>query len=351
MARVLETDSNANLDISSAVAIGAYTADAARYVTTRVTVDQVSGSGDYLIYATVQDGGTGSAYRGIPITTATAAAGVTAILFVSSPIPMVSGDILTVYLDGLAGDTTNPDTKVIFFEQDYLRPTVAGRTLDVTATGEAGIDWSNIGAPTSTVALTDTTINTSTLESMIGSIGSGTGAAMNFADALNLVPVSGAVSGSVNYQLAAIRAHTDLLTSNATINVVAGSSGSEMSLVRGNTHSFTIGYTSSIGTPTEVWLGIKKSALYELDSEAELLVSSLSDLVYLARATPASGLVSGATFEYTAGVGFNFTCTAEVAALLTPGTYEYGIQWVSGGSINEGITGTCTISADIVRET
>jgi hypothetical protein len=39
-----------------------------------------------------------------------------------------------------------------------LAPTTAGRTLDVTATGEAGIDWANIGSPTSTVGLTNTTV-------------------------------------------------------------------------------------------------------------------------------------------------------------------------------------------------
>lgn len=39
-----------------------------------------------------------------------------------------------------------------------LKPTTAGRTLDVSATGEAGLDWANIGSPTTTVALTGTTI-------------------------------------------------------------------------------------------------------------------------------------------------------------------------------------------------
>lgn len=43
-----------------------------------------------------------------------------------------------------------------------LQPTTAGRTLDVTATGEAGIDWANIGAPTTTVNLSGTTIKTAT---------------------------------------------------------------------------------------------------------------------------------------------------------------------------------------------
>ena len=41
-----------------------------------------------------------------------------------------------------------------------LQPTTAGRTLDVTATGAAGIDWGNVENQTTTVALPNTTINT-----------------------------------------------------------------------------------------------------------------------------------------------------------------------------------------------
>lgn len=40
----------------------------------------------------------------------------------------------------------------------WLAPTTAGRTLDVSSTGEAGIDWANVGSPTTTLALTGTTI-------------------------------------------------------------------------------------------------------------------------------------------------------------------------------------------------
>jgi len=39
-----------------------------------------------------------------------------------------------------------------------LNPTTAGATLDVNATGEAGIDWANVGGKTTTNALTGTTI-------------------------------------------------------------------------------------------------------------------------------------------------------------------------------------------------
>jgi hypothetical protein len=41
-----------------------------------------------------------------------------------------------------------------------LAPTVAGRTLDVSTGGEAGIDWANVGSPTTAVALSGTTIST-----------------------------------------------------------------------------------------------------------------------------------------------------------------------------------------------
>lgn len=43
-----------------------------------------------------------------------------------------------------------------------VRPTVAGRTLDVSSGGEAGLDWANIGSPTTTVNLSGTTIATAT---------------------------------------------------------------------------------------------------------------------------------------------------------------------------------------------
>lgn len=39
-----------------------------------------------------------------------------------------------------------------------LVPTTAGRKLDVSAGGEAGVDWANVGSPTTSLALTGTTI-------------------------------------------------------------------------------------------------------------------------------------------------------------------------------------------------
>lgn len=51
-----------------------------------------------------------------------------------------------------------------------LQPTTAGRTLDVSATGEAGIDWANVGSPTATVGLTGTTISTTQAVASVASV-------------------------------------------------------------------------------------------------------------------------------------------------------------------------------------
>jgi hypothetical protein len=45
---------------------------------------------------------------------------------------------------------------------DLAYPTVSGRSLDVSAGGEAGVDWANVGTPGSTVSLSATTIATVT---------------------------------------------------------------------------------------------------------------------------------------------------------------------------------------------
>jgi hypothetical protein len=143
LARWLETDSLSNQNISSALAIGAYTAAADRMIVCDVSLDQVAGGGDYVVYITRQINGAGSAYVMLPKTTCTAAAGETAIAMQSGPVTVRSGDVLTVYVDGLAGDTTTPDTVVRWFEMATLRPTTDDRTLDVSATGEAGLDFTN----------------------------------------------------------------------------------------------------------------------------------------------------------------------------------------------------------------
>jgi hypothetical protein len=78
-----------------------------------------------------------------------------------------------------------------------LRPTTAGRTLDVTATGAAGIDLGNVENPTTTLNLSGTTISTTQqVASVTGAVGSVTGAV-------------GSVTGAVGSVTARVTANTD----------------------------------------------------------------------------------------------------------------------------------------------
>jgi hypothetical protein len=115
-----------------------------------VSIDQAAGNGDYVVYMTRQIAGAGSAYVLLPKTTCAAASGETAIAMQSGPITVRSGDVVTVYVDGLAGDTITPDTTVRWFEMATLRPATADRTLTVAATGQAAANvtlWQDGAAP------------------------------------------------------------------------------------------------------------------------------------------------------------------------------------------------------------
>lgn len=135
MPRWLETDTNTNLDISGATLISTYTADADRLVMPQLLLDAVAGNGDYVYYVTIQVNGTGSAYVIGPKTTDTAASGETAIGGQGGFIAVRNGDVVKVYVDGLAGDTSTPDTIVRWFELAALRPATADRTLNVDSSG------------------------------------------------------------------------------------------------------------------------------------------------------------------------------------------------------------------------
>lgn len=80
-----------------------------------------------------------------------------------------------------------------------LAPTVAARTLDVSSTGEAGVDWANVGSPTSAVDLNGTTIKTSqVVASVTGAVGSVTGAVGSVTGAVGSVTGAvGSVTGAV----------------------------------------------------------------------------------------------------------------------------------------------------------
>lgn len=132
--RWLETDTVSGVDISTAATpIGTYTADADRPIFAQFYLS-CAGNGDYIFWMTLQVGGAGSEYRLQPRTTAAVASGTTAISGQSSSVFVRSGDVLRVYVDGLAGDVSVSGA-VRWFEMAALRPTTADRTIAVDASG------------------------------------------------------------------------------------------------------------------------------------------------------------------------------------------------------------------------
>lgn len=119
-----DTGANANIATATATAIGTYTASGDKLVMCDVSIDAVAGNGDYVMYLTRQIGGAGSAYILLPKTTMAAASGETAIAAQSGWITVRNGDVLTVYVDGLAGDTTTPDWSTRWFEMAGVLPAI-----------------------------------------------------------------------------------------------------------------------------------------------------------------------------------------------------------------------------------
>jgi hypothetical protein len=96
---------------------------------------------------------------------------------------------------------------------DLAFPTTSGRSLDVTATGAAGVDWGNVENPTTAVNLSGTNIKTDqvvasvtgAVGSVTGSVGSVTGAVGSVTGAVGSVTGAvGSVTGNVGGSVASI---------------------------------------------------------------------------------------------------------------------------------------------------
>lgn len=83
-----------------------------------------------------------------------------AVQFAKVLISDYTGSTKTVTLAAGATFTVAASDNFSVMDLAPLQPTTVGRTLDVSTDGEAGIDWANVGSPTTTLALTGTTIAT-----------------------------------------------------------------------------------------------------------------------------------------------------------------------------------------------
>ena len=102
-----------------------------------------------------------------------------------------------------------------------LAPTVAARTLDVSAGGEAGVDWANVGSPTTAVNLSATNIDVDqVVASVSGAVGSVTGAVGSVTGAVGSVTgavgsVTGNVGGNVTGSVGSVTGLTNATIADA----------------------------------------------------------------------------------------------------------------------------------------
>lgn len=128
-----------------------------------------------------------------------------------------------------------------------LKPTTAGRTLDVSTGGEAGLDWANIGTPTTAQNLSGTTISTSqAVASVSGAVGS----------------VTGNVGGNVNGSVGSVTGAVASVTGGVTVTTNNDKTG----------YALTSGERTSIATA--IWNTLT-SALTTVGSIGKLLVDNI----------------------------------------------------------------------------
>ena len=208
-----------------------------------------------------------------------------------------------------------------------LMPTTAGRTLDVSAGGEAGVDWANVGSPTTSLALTGTTIATTQkvdIETIKtnpvvngGTITFPTTATLasttnitagTVTTATNVTTVNGLAAGVITAASIAADAITDAkVASDVTIASVTGAVGSVTGAVGSVTGNVGGNVTGSVGSIATGGI-VAASFAASMAPAAAIATDAITDAkvaadVTIASVTGAVGSVTGAVGSVTGSVG------------------------------------------------
>lgn len=323
----LETDTGTNVDISGATAVGAYTANADKLVMCDVSIDQVAGNGDYVMYVTRQIGGSGSAYRILPQTTMAAASGLTAISAQSGWITVRNGDVLTCYVDGLAGDTTTPDWTTRWFEDSGT----AGVAVAAIATDAITADALNADAVTKIQ-------NGLALEATLTAI-KGAGWSTETLAAIDVL-------------IDAIKAKTDLLDVSS-VSVSSPISGTTITILRGDTLEVSVSDLGSLASYVSLDFTVKADKT-QADSDSliriRLNATGLADGLLTLNGATASNADDGsiAITDQAAG-DITITLAASCTDDLATGTYAYDVQLIEADEVSTLTSGKATVIADVTR--
>jgi len=239
-------------------------------------------------------------------------------------------------------------------DQACLYPTVAGRKLDVTTTGEAGIDWANIGSPTTTVALTGTTVSTS---QVVGSLG-----ATAKTDVENSVWNASISSHTTNgtYGLRIVRSDTDTKNGDVTMYSTSGGGGTtngidvdihriandataatNLKSMLMNTSTITLGAQFNATGNNAVADGLLTRRLAMTGNIGDVSVTSISSATFTGNNTYVAGdavqFIGTAPASFTVGTKYYVISTS-----LTSTTFQLSAT-LGGSAITTASTGAYTV--------
>lgn len=269
-------------------------------------------------------------------------------------IPTTAGRTLDVSAGGEAGlDWANigsPTTTVNLSgtSTKAVEPTVAGRTLDVSATGEAGVDWANVGTPGSTVNLSATTIN------LVNTVTTYTGNTVQTGDSYARIGANGVGLTSV----ALADATSDAVLADAIWNAATasyGAAGSYGLLIETDLDATISSRLASASYTTPPTTGAIATAVWQDSTAGDFTVaSSIGKALYINNVAPGGSgghLISGSnsgtttlgaltvTGNLTCGNNFVVTNNVAVGSAVTFGTFD-----VAGATTFSTIATTGTVS-------
>lgn len=131
----LQSSTLSNQNISSALLLATFTnTTRLRKLFIDVFADQIAGNGDYVVYATRQRSGAGAAYEIGARTTVAVPSGVTSQMFPTIALTCGATDVIKIYLVGLAGDTTTPDT-IVEVSEEFINTDASGNPTPNDSSG------------------------------------------------------------------------------------------------------------------------------------------------------------------------------------------------------------------------
>lgn len=125
----LQENTLTSQNISSYIIADTYTATGSMVVMVRCLLNNIQGDGDYNIFGTLQQAGTGSEYQFQPVAGFTVESGITSIAFPSIMIPVKPNDVVRLYVEGQSTDILSVGITTTWFD---LAASMAGDAMALT---------------------------------------------------------------------------------------------------------------------------------------------------------------------------------------------------------------------------